>query len=47
MLMGVPYEYMHMRHPIHVWANIHMWGRTSPNDQLLTFMPNNIYDYYR
>ena len=30
--MGVPYEYTHMGHPIRVWANIRIWGRTTrPN----------------
>ena len=26
--MGIPYEYMHMGRPIHVWANIRLSGRT-------------------
>ena len=26
--MGVPYEYTHMGHPIRIWANIRIWGRT-------------------
>ena len=24
------YEYTHMGRPIHVWANIRIWGRTKP-----------------
>ena len=27
--MGVPYEYTHMGHPIRVWADIRIWGRTA------------------